>query len=71
MTMMKAFDTIDVTPTYSMMPCDKNVANIRQRELRIGTWNFQALCNDGKALELGEILHKNHIDIIGVKKVGN
>ena len=32
---------------------------------RVGTWNFQALCSDSKALEIGEILTKNHIDIIG------
>ena len=33
--------------------------------LRIGTWNFQGLCNDRKALEIGDVLRKIHVDIIG------
>ena len=39
--------------------------NIKQRGLRIGTWNFQGLCSDRKALEIGEVLSKNRIDIVG------
>ena len=29
------------------------------------TWNFQVLCSDKKALEIGEGLSKNRIDIVG------
>ena len=35
------------------------------QRLWIGTWNFQGLCSERKALERGEVLSKNHIDIIG------
>ena len=50
----EAFETTDVhvNPTYSLMSCNKNVASIKQRGLRIESWNFQGLCNDGKALEV-------------------
>ena len=36
----EVFETTDVNPTctYSVMSCNKNVANIKQRGLRIGTW---------------------------------
>ena len=61
----EAFETKDVTPTYSMMSCDKNGAYIKQRGLRIGTLNFHGLGDDRKALEVGELLYKNHIDITG------
>ena len=40
-----------------------NVLKIKQRGLRIDTWNFQHLCNDRKAIEIGEVLSKNHTDI--------
>ena len=43
----------------------KSVPKIEHRGLRTGTWNFQGLCSDKNALEIGEVLSKNHIDIIG------
>ena len=61
----EASETIDVNPTYSMMSCNENVANIKQRGLRIGNWKFQGLCNDRKILKVGEILRNNRIHIIG------
>ena len=64
----EALEIIDVNLAYSMMSCNKNVAQIKQRELNTGTWNFQCLHNDMKALEVGEILHKSYIDIIGGQK---
>ena len=41
------------------------VPKIKHRGLRICTWNFQRLCSDRKALGIGEVLSKNHTDIIG------
>ena len=43
----------------------KAIPKINHRGLRIGTWNFQGLCSDRKALEIGAVLAKNHIDMIG------
>ena len=39
-------------------------AKIKHRGLRFGTWNFQGLCSDRKALEIGEVLSKNKSDSI-------
>ena len=61
----EVFETTDVNATYSVMSCNKHVANIKQSGLRSGIWNFKRLCNDRKALEVDDILHKNSIDIIG------
>ena len=36
-----------------------------QRCLRIGSWNFQGLRSDRKALEIDQVLFKNHIAIVG------
>ena len=43
----------------------KAIPKLNHSGLRIGTWNFQGLCRDRKALEIGEVLAENHIDIIG------
>ena len=55
------------SPICEVSQMSKSVPKIKQRGLRIGTWNFQVLCSDRKALEIGEVLSKNHIDIIGVQ----
>ena len=60
----EASETADANPPYSVISGNENVVNIKQRRSRIGTRNFQGLCNDRYAFEVGEILHKNCIDII-------
>ena len=54
-----------VSPACDVAQGNNKVLSIKQRGLRIGTWNFQGLCSDRKALEIGEVLSKNHIDIVG------
>ena len=61
------FECVSVNPRYELNKVNKRVLGIKQRGLRIVTctWNFQGLCSVRKALEVGEVLSKNHIDIIG------
>ena len=33
--------------------------------------DFSRLCSDRTALEIGEVLAKNHIDIVGDQQAGN
>ena len=54
-----------VNPACDVALENNKVLNIKQRGLRIGTWNFQGFCSDRKALQIGEVLSKNHIDILG------
>ena len=61
----KTIKTVEIDTKYDVASCNKNAPNSKQRGLRIGTWNFQGLCSDRKALEVGEVLSKNHIDILG------
>ena len=46
----KAFETLAVNPTHIVVCCNETLLNIKQRGLRIGTWNFQGLRSDRKAL---------------------
>ena len=61
----RALERLGKSPICDVSQASKSVPKIKHRGLRIGTWNFQGLCSDRKALEIGEILSKNHIDIIG------
>ena len=60
-----AFESVGVNLTGDVTQGKNKVSKIKQRGLRIGTWNFQGLCNERKALEIGEVLSKNYIDIVG------
>ena len=62
---VRAPETLGKSPIWEVSQISKSVPKIKHRGLRIGTWNFQGLCSDRKALEIGEVLSKNHIDIIG------
>ena len=62
---VRAPDRLGKSPICEVSQISKSVPKIKHRGLRIGTWNFQGLCSDRKALEIGEVLSKNHIDIIG------
>ena len=62
--------TTDVNTSCSVVSFNKSVLNNKHKGIRIGTWNFQCLCNDRKALEINKLLSKNHIDIVGGKKAG-
>ena len=55
---------VTVSPTCGVAQGNNNALKIKQRSSRIGTWNFQGLCCDRKALEIGEVVYKNHIDIV-------
>ena len=63
MSMIKAL--VSVSPACDVAQGNNNVLTIKQKGLRIGTWNFQGFCSEWKALEIGKVLSKNHIDIIG------
>ena len=47
---------VSVSPTCDVTQGNNNVLKIKQRGLRIGTWNFQCLYSDRKALEICEVL---------------
>ena len=61
----RAFERAGMTPIREVGQSKKPVAKLKHRGLRIGTWNFQGLCIHRKALERGEFLSKNHMDIGG------
>ena len=61
----RARERLNTGPICEVSESKKSVTQMKRRGLRIGTWNFQGLCSDRKALEIGEVLSKNHIDIIG------
>ena len=61
----RALGRLGNSPICEVSQISKSVPKIKHRGSRIGTWNFQGLCSDRKALEIGEVLSKNHIDIIG------
>ena len=44
---------VSVSPACDVAEGNKNVLNIKQIGLRVCTWNFQGLCSDRKALEIG------------------
>ena len=61
----RATERLGKSPIGEVSQISKSVPKIKHWDLRIGTWNFQGLCTDRKALEIGKVLSKNHIDIIG------
>ena len=62
---VRAPEILGKSPICEVSQISESVTKIKHRGLRIGTWNFQGLCSDRKALEIGEVLSKNHIDVIG------
>ena len=38
--------------------------SVRDRRLRIATWNFSGLGSERKQKEIGEVLNKNSIDVV-------
>ena len=52
------------SPICKVGQSSKSVPKIKHKALKIGTRNFQGVCSDRKALEIGEVLSKNHINII-------
>ena len=58
-------DLATVSPACEVAEGNNKVLNIKQRGLTIGSQNFQGLCSGRKALEIGEVLSKNHINIVG------
>ena len=66
-------ETVATSPICDVGQTRKAIPKIDPRGLRIGTWNFQGLCtcSDRKALEIDEVLAKNHIDIIGGQEAGS
>ena len=58
-------ERLDPIPTCEVGQSSNSLPKTNHRGLRIGTWNFQGLCSGRKALEIGEVLYKNHIDNIG------
>ena len=54
-----------MTPVDDVSQRRKLVAKIKHMGLRIGAWNFQGLCSDRKAFQIGEVLSTNGMDIIG------
>ena len=61
----RALEKLGTSPICEVSQSNKSVPKIKHRGLRIGTWNFQRLCSGRKALEIGEALSKNHVDITG------
>ena len=61
----RALKRLDTNPLCEVSQSSKSVSKIKHRCLRIGAWNFRGLCSDRKALEIGEVLSKSHIGIIG------
>ena len=61
----RAPERVGTNPICDVGQRRKAIPKIDHRGLRIGAWNFQGLCSNRKALEKGEVLAKNHIDIIG------
>ena len=59
---------VSVSPICDVAKGNNNVLNIKQQGSRIGTWNFQGLCSHRKALEIGKVLSKIHIDIVGCQE---
>ena len=52
------------SPICEVGQISESVTGVKRRGLGIGAWNFQGLCSDRKALEIGEVLSQNYIDII-------
>ena len=48
----EAFESVSTSPILKLRQGSKCVTRIKMRGLRIGTWNFQGLCSDRKALEV-------------------
>ena len=61
----RALERLDPSPICEVSESSKCMTKMKHRGLRIGTWNFQGLCSGRKALEIGEVLAKNRIDIVG------
>ena len=55
---VRAPERLGKSPICEVSQISKFVTKIKHRGLRIGTWNFQGLCSDRKALEIGEVLSK-------------
>ena len=55
---------VRVSPAFDVGQGNNNVLNVKQRGLKIGTWNYQGLCSYRKALQIGEVLSKNRTDIV-------
>ena len=64
----RAPERVGSSPICDVGQSRKAIPTIDHRGLRIGRWNFRGLCSDRKALEIGEVLAMNHIDIIGGQK---
>ena len=61
----RALERVGMSSICDVGQSRKAIPKIDHRALRIGTRNFQGICSDRKAIETGEVLPKNHVDIIG------
>ena len=62
----RGLERLDTSPICEVDQGSKSVQKLNT-VLRIGTctWKFQELCSDKRAFEIGEVLSKDHTDIIG------
>ena len=55
LSMLEPQKRLGKSPICDVSQTSESVTKIKHRGLRIGTWNFQGVCNDRKALKIGEV----------------